>query len=188
MNTDNRKVHVRNSSAYFNCLGEGHRTKDCKSTGHCQKCSKLHHTLLHRDQASNESDETKSSLPVVPSDNSSSVVPSDNSSSGAALHHINPQLEIQTSLSMTSQVVLKVLSGKHVVARILLDSGAGISLVSQRIVKQLQLQKSSCHISITGAVDASVGSVSDIVNLTIVPKDSKQLKLNLEAAVVPGDM
>ena len=167
---------------------------------------KLHHTLLHRDQASNESDETKSSLPVVPSDNSSSVVPSDNSSSvvpsdnsssvvpsdnsssGAAMHHIKPQLEIQTSLSMTSQVVLEVLSGKHVVARILLDSGAGISLVSQRIVKQLQLQKSSCNISITGAMDANVGSVSHIVNLTIVPKDSKQLKLNLEAAVVPGDM
>ena len=65
INTDNRKVHVRNSNAYFICLGQGHRTKDCKSTGCCINCSKFHHTLLYRDQASNESDETKSSLHVT---------------------------------------------------------------------------------------------------------------------------
>ena len=100
MNSDNRKVHVHNSNACFNCLGQGHCTKDCKNTGRSKKCSKLHHTLLHRDQASNESDETKSSLAIVPSDNSCSVVPCENSSSGAALHHIKPQPKIQTSVKL----------------------------------------------------------------------------------------
>ncbi len=168
MSVENRKTQAHSSKACFNCLHYGHSLKECKNTGCCKKCSKSHHTMLHREQTSNNNVETNTIV-------NSTEVP---------IEHIKPQGEIQSSLSMTSQVILKGPSGKQIVVRALLDSGAGLSLVSQRIVKQLQLPKSYHSISISGVMGAHVGSVSHIVNLTIVHKNSKQFKLNFEAAVV----
>ena len=153
MDIEHRKIHARDSNLCFNCLSQGHRTRDCKSTNRCKKCSKSHHTMLHREQVKSESDAGKS--PVSPSDSSPP-----NSTNDVALNlHIKPQQEIQKSLSMTSHVTLEEPSGKQIVARALLDSGAGVSLVSQRIVKKLQLQRSSHNISITGAMGTNVGSI-----------------------------
>ena len=68
---------------------------------------------------------------------------------------------------MTSQVILEAPSGKWIVVRALLDSGAGLSLVSQRVVQQLQLPKTSRELSISGVMGTNAGSVSHMVNLVI---------------------
>jgi len=72
-------------------------------------------------------------------------------------------------------------SGKQVVARALLDSGAGIYLVSQRIVHQLQLPKASQEISISGAMGTKAGLASHMLNLVIANK----VRICMEAVVVP---
>ena len=40
----------KSNSLCLNCLGSGHCTKNCWSVNHCQKCQRLHHTLLIQPQ------------------------------------------------------------------------------------------------------------------------------------------
>ena len=46
------------SKLCFNCLGEGHMTKDCPSTSTCKKCHKNHNTWLHADKVDNSKSKT----------------------------------------------------------------------------------------------------------------------------------
>ncbi len=69
-----------------------------------------------------------------------------------------------------------------VVARALLDSGAGLSLISQRVVQQLELPKTSHPITISGVMGTKAGSVSHMVNVVLAPMKTR---LSMEAIVVP---
>ena len=46
-----RKLSVlRSNNLCLNCLGPGHFARNCRSSNRCQKCQRLHHTLLHQSQ------------------------------------------------------------------------------------------------------------------------------------------
>ena len=47
MAQDRKHSYVWDNKLCFNCLSVGHRTKDCKNSGRCHKCSKAQHTSLH---------------------------------------------------------------------------------------------------------------------------------------------
>ena len=51
---------VRKFHLCFNCLSSGHGDRNCQS-GTCRKCSKRHHTLLHRDWRENPEQDQQSS-------------------------------------------------------------------------------------------------------------------------------
>ncbi len=148
MSVEARSKHVKGSNSCFNCLGVGHRTRECKSTNRCKTCAKSHHTLLHRAHVISESNNqavVDYSAGPTNSAPSSSADPTLHPSAGPApsaftdpttgnpgvsersVNHVTPNSTMQASLSMTSKVVLKAPSGKQVVARALLDSGAGLS-------------------------------------------------------------
>ncbi|XP_054091389.1 uncharacterized protein LOC128923037 [Zeugodacus cucurbitae] len=45
-----RRHQVTQAHGYcLNCLAHTHTTQECMSDGLCQRCGRLHHTLLHRD-------------------------------------------------------------------------------------------------------------------------------------------
>ena len=112
-----RSIHVKNSNLCFNCLGFAHRTRECMSICRCKRCAKTHHTMLHREQVNNGSDLAQAPPPAPPT-------------SDVSVNHVKPHPAVQASQSMTSQVILEAPSGKQIVARALLDSGAGLSLSS----------------------------------------------------------
>ena len=49
MSVDVRNSHVRSLNLCFNCLGFGHRTRDCRNNSSCKKCLRSHHTTLHKE-------------------------------------------------------------------------------------------------------------------------------------------
>ena len=49
MSLDKKNTYVKNSHLCFNCLSVGHRTKDCRCSGRCHRCGKLHHASLHEE-------------------------------------------------------------------------------------------------------------------------------------------
>lgn len=134
MSIEARSRHVKSSNSCFNCLGTGHRTRDCKSISRCKTCARSHHTLLHRAPIINESNNQAVDSSAGPSTSSSSAGPAaDNSGvSEGSVNQVTPNSTMQASLSMTSKVILESPSGKQVVARALLDSGAGLSLSEGR--------------------------------------------------------
>ena len=105
--------------------------KDCQSTFKCRLCQKNHNTLLHIDSA-------------PPAVSINHVVRTQGSSDVAA----PPQQKER--LLMTSQVLLTNVKGEKVVARAMLDSGAAISVLSSRMMAQLQLPKTNEWMAVTG--------------------------------------
>lgn len=49
-NCDWRLSILKSNNLCLNCLGTGHFAGNCRSANRCQKCQKLHHTLLHQSQ------------------------------------------------------------------------------------------------------------------------------------------
>ena len=159
MPVEARSTHVK-SGLCFNCLGYGHCNHDCRSQSNCKKCARWHHTTLHREYqtaaipAQNDSPPTSEPAAV------NTVV-----TAGTTPHQAN---------LMTSQVVIEAPTGKRIVARALLDSGASVSLVSSRIVQSLQLPKTYKPIALSGAQGKDTGLSQHIVNFVV---SSTQLKL-----------
>ncbi|CAD6235401.1 GSCOCG00007880001-RA-CDS, partial [Cotesia congregata] len=56
---ERRKV-VLNAQLCFNCFGNNHTVKLCRSKGTCRKCLKRHNTLLHIENTDNSSVSPKS--------------------------------------------------------------------------------------------------------------------------------
>ena len=42
MSTDAKHTYVKSNHLCFNCLYPGHRTKECRSSGRCKHCGKMH--------------------------------------------------------------------------------------------------------------------------------------------------
>ena len=124
MAVSKRKAHVQSASICSNCLRPGHETNACSSTYRCKLCKGEHNTLLHVDVVS---------APVH--------------SVCAVKSTLSQQRE---GLLMTSKVKLTGPSGQTTVVTALLDSGAGISIVSKRVMKTLQLLPSNEWVTLAG--------------------------------------
>ena len=123
MTPDQKQSHVRSHNLCFNCLYPGHKIKNCKNTGKCHKCSKSHHTSLHRE------------IPTVTANQSSATTQDSRKASDTVSINASFSL-LEPMLQMTSQVILEGPDGKQLLVRALLDSGASISLVTRRVAKQ----------------------------------------------------
>ena len=82
---------------------------------------------------------------------------------------------------MTSQVVIK---GPQIVARALLDSGASMSLVSNRVAQTLQLPKTSTLVSFSGAQATPLQGAQSVTALNLCPTHSDQPVLAVTVAIV----
>lgn len=51
MGIDERREYVKKQNLCFNCLRKGHSSLKCKSENRCTKCKKMHHSILHKDEA-----------------------------------------------------------------------------------------------------------------------------------------
>ena len=112
-----RKEHVQRHALCNNCLKPGHSQADCKSRFNCQTCEGRHNTLLH-------------------SGNAPTTV--------GTVNHLSNNLSSnslnQAKLLMTCEVLVTGPTGKSMPVRALLDSGADISSITNKVANHLKLK------------------------------------------------
>ena len=135
-----RLGHIQSKSLCSNCLAGGHSTAACKSTYRCRDCGQPHHTTIHQQLAVN---------------------PANSSSSKSS--------QLPDALMTTAQVLLVGPRGQEVKARALIDSGAGLSIVSSRIAKILDLPLESTRLQLSLVQGEPSKVIKHIANLSISP-------------------
>ncbi len=128
-----------------NCLSHNHHHKQCPSTFNCRNCNKRHHTLLHRDANPSTSQspapQSQSSAPQ------SETPPSESSrvSAGVATSTSSIIGAQQTSApqpGLLNTAIVDVINGPRTRrARIALDPGASVSLMSESLASSLILKR-----------------------------------------------
>lgn len=141
-----------------NCLNS--HSGECKLSS-CKKCSKRHHTLLHKDEEpSNQIQNTA----VV---NQSSV----------DTHHLSTQVVIPTTKVRISTGTTSV------VVKAILDSGSQASFITSEVVRLLKLKPSAKNFNIIGLSNKHI-KVNQYVNIDI-SSCVYNFKTCIQCAVVP---
>ena len=159
-----RKEHMNNHQLCFNCFALGHKTVDCRSLARCKTCQDKHHTMVHQDRNTQSSPQ-----PVASTNSIASKLPP----------------TIQSSLTMTSQVMLEGPTGRKMVVRALLDSGSTISLLSTKAANTLKLPKTATHITFSGVQDSVSTPSHALVNVAMSSLQATDTQFQISAAVVP---
>ena len=149
----------------------------------CRSCGGKHHILVHREHdtpavvkvvaAGNAPVLTEVVPPVV------NVVAINANASSSSVPHTFP-----SSLMMTVQVLVKGLGGRQSMARALLDSGASMSLVSNRVAQTLHLSNVSTNVSFSGAQATPLQGAQAITSMSLCPMNSEEPVLAVTAAIV----
>ena len=151
-----RLVHVKAKNLCTNCLAGGHTLNNCKSTYRCRECGQQHHTTIHQESAV--------ATPV---------------NSAVATDH-----QVPDALMTTAQVLLIGPRGQEIKARALIDSGAGLSLVSHRVAQTLGLPLAPSKLQLSGVQGATCKPARFLTNLIISPLHNRQKKIQCTPAVV----
>lgn len=122
---EQRRACVQEHKLCFNCLGERHRSDECKSTKTCTQCHKRHNTLLH---FSNPNPAATTPGRSDFSDLSPAVArPGTN-----AIH------DLTSRSTMTATAMVSMQSGGPVQCRrVLLDTGSDLTLITRRFANSL---------------------------------------------------
>ena len=122
----------------YNCLGS-HRVSGCRTTKRCFKCGRRHHTTIHQ----NQSQTTQSN--TAPVSLTSKVAESTFKEFEAQVLHSHTVSSC--ILLATIQVTIIAPNGNKSNARVLLDQGSEISLISENLVQLLRLKRTYSSIS-----------------------------------------
>ena len=164
MTVAQRKSHVQSSSLCTNCLRPGHGLQDCQCSYKCRICKGHHNTLLHTDS-------TSSSGAVLTVTNSSKRPLSTE--------------QRKEKLLMTSQVVLTGPTGKQMVVRALLDSGAEVSIISSKIMNQLQLTKQDEWMTLQGIESPENSTARPTAMVTVSGVNNREWSQPVKVTVLP---
>lgn len=183
MSIQQRGDHIRALKLCYNCLAPGHHTGECRSTARCRSCGGKHHTLVHRD---------RSSAPVTGEVASSNATPITSAISpmvnvvacDASSVSTNEPTALPSCLMMTTQVLVKGPGGRKTVARALLDSGASMSLISNRVAHSLNLPRQATTVNFTGAQATPLQVSQAISQVSLCPVASNTPSLSVTAAIV----
>lgn len=169
---------VKDKNVCLNCLAPDHQVRDCSSSV-CRVCRMKHHTMLHRstnEQCPAVSVTTPGAAVSGGSTRASSVAYSDRKPEAdqpANAVMLTPtevqRLRVPASSILLPTVLVTVRSsnGNQTLARAVLDGGAQINLVTERLVQRLQAPKRREHLPIGGVgkgCQTSLFSVSLVVN------------------------
>ena len=151
-----RLAQVKARNLCSNCLVGGHLAKNCKSTYRCRDCGQQHHTSIHQDSAA-----------ATPVNTACSTSP-----------------QVPDALLTTAQVLLKGPRGQEIKARALIDSGAGLSLISHKMAQTLGLPLTPSKLQLTGVQGTSCKPIKFLTQLTISPLHNQDKQIQCSPAVV----
>ena len=167
---------VRSSRLCWNCLSPGHQAKDCSSRFTCRECRQPHHTLLHKSSAPSEPPPTTETTSSPPSPAAASL----------------NRLQTSKHAALLCTAMADVLSKKYVrTARIFMDPGATVSLISKKLVNTLQLPKRPLQLTLNGWGGGSISNYVVDVRLQRVrsyggeDEDSVEVTCHVVDAIPP---
>ena len=152
-----RLARVASQSLCSNCLAVGHTTATCRSTYRCRTCQQKHHSTIHQNSGATATQVNHASKGVS---------------------------KLPDALMMTAVVKLTGPSGKTLQARALIDSGAGISLISNRVTQQMCLPVTKADLQFTGVQGTPCKSAKHVTQVCISSTQSQESPLSIKAAVV----
>ena len=164
MSVQQRKTHVQSSSLCSNCLRPGHSLQDCQCSYRCRICKNQHNTLLHTDSAP-----------------TSGTVHTVTQSSQRPLS----TEQRKEKLLMTSQVVLTGPTGKQMVVRALLDSGAEVSIISSKIMTTLHLKKQDEWMTLQGIESPESSTARPTAMVTVSSVHNREWSQSVKVTVLP---
>ena len=176
---DRRMSILKSNNLCLNCLGSGHFARSCRLMNRCQKCQKLHHTLLHQPQETTSSRAMSSNSSNVQLPNAEPVA----AASNAATTRISSNV-----LLMTCRVLVIAPDGSTVNARALLDSGSTVSFVSERLAQTLRLPRSQQQATIYGVAGLAHGNTMQSIGTFIISPttcNSRRKEISVTAVIVP---
>ena len=150
-----KTAHISTNNLCSNCLSGGHSTASCKSPYRCKECKQKHHTSIHEPQA------------ATPSVNHSST----------SSH------QVPDALMTTAQLLLIGPNGEELQARALIDSGAGISLVTKRVTQILNLPLEPARLQLSVAQGETTKPLEYLTSLKLAPLHNRSLKMSCHPAV-----
>ena len=150
-----RTAHVAAHKLCNNCLAVGHATATCKSQYRCKDCKQKHHTSLHQQQE------------LVPQVN----------------HYSATSRQVPDALMTTAKLLLVGPDGSQLKARALIDSGAGISLITQRAAQMLNLQLEPAKLRLSVAQGETSKPLKHITSLQLSPLHDRSTKIICKPAV-----
>ena len=155
---------VREQGLCMNCLRKGHIAEKCRAPPMCKKCTKQHHTLLHRD-----ADQAPRRKPEEKEDKEETHV--------AALS-VSEQV-----LLMTCKVKVTAPDGSSTLARALIDPGSSASYVHERLAQQLRLKRTNKNALVQGVAGTTTRTRGSVwFQVSGVHDDSE--KVGVEAYVL----
>ena len=158
-----RKQLAREKCACFKCLGQGHLIRNCKTKLKCQK----DHTLLHRDQKNKDD-----GCQEVKEGNVATVT------------RTKTDREIKGSVALPiKRVVVRTKNGQRVMINCLEDPGSQVTLVTERLVDGLDIQRRKGNLVLSGIGNRNV-RLQDEVALEVSPESSEHFYL-VQAYVIP---
>ena len=152
-----RLGHIQAKSLCSSRLAGGHATGACKSCYRCRECGQAHHTTIHQQPAA-----------ATPSINSTSV----------------QSHQVPDALMTTAQVILVGPLGKELKARALIDSGAGLSLISNRVTQLLNLPLEPSKIQFAAVQGAPCKPANYVTSLLISPLLEREKQILCKPVVV----
>ncbi len=172
LTVDKRFNFARRHRLCFNCLSKTHSIEDCYSKITCKECGRKHHSLLHRTPNNHASksvaiNSADTAVPPVASTRtpnsqaSNSVatnsadtdVPPDAAPTGSSTSFYQRTSDtFPTSTAFMPATALATVSvpGRQCKARVLMDTGSGITLISNRLAQSLKAKKQRSVHEITG--------------------------------------
>ena len=148
--------HITTNKLCHNCLAGGHTTTACKSYYRCKECKQKHHTTIHQQAPS---------APVNHSTSTSHQVPD--------------------ALMTTARLLLIGSDGTELQARALIDSGAGISLITQRAAQMLHLPLEPAKLRLSVAQGEISKPLKHLTSVCLSPLHDRTVKLACRPAVAP---
>ena len=162
-NLTQKMGHIQAHSLCFNCLSPGHTTAACKSPRRCRECSQKHHSTIHQ--------ETTPPATI----NYSSL----------------PTSKLPDVLLPTAEVLLTGPTGQTVRARALIDTGAGLSIISKQLTQKLSLPLDPINLRLNTVQGETSKPLKHLTTVSISPVLDPSKKIICNPAVshqVTGDL
>ena len=155
-NINQRLGHIQAKGLCSNCLAVGHATASCKSIYRCRDCSQPHHTTIHQQPP-----------PAVTSVN----------------YSMSKSSKLPDALMTTAQVFLTGPNGQRMKARALIDSGAGLSLISKRVAQTLELPLEKVNLQLSAVQGEISKPTKHITSVHISPLQNPKKMMLCRPAV-----
>lgn len=165
---------ARQKRLCLNCLGNFHKSIDCRSEMRCKVCKMSHHTLLHFKR-----ENVSEAVPHLTAENKSNSI----------------EQNLQVSLTNTvvtdhmvllSTALVDILDGfgNYQTIRVLLDSGSQVNVITAKCRQKLGLSISNVSLSISGLGKTGSNS-SGLTSCSIRPVKCSLPQFDLQAVILP---